>query len=229
MALVNQGGALRLVGGALGTGQACCCNKCSGPCPNGVEECAPGCGCKDSQCVPCSGPCDENNPCPEGCSCVDGQCVEGYCCINGRASGSFTTKEACEANGGRWINSVAATCTGTCGPGNRCGDGCECVGQYGPMPDDPYANGNCEQCCGPYTCGHLYFPCNEPQFQDALSNWQAGGPDPCDVFFGAGWVYQGYCVCAGPPYEAECCSDCRTLPEYEQYSVNAFCELNPFP
>lgn len=58
MALVNEGGALRVVGGALGTGQACCCNKCSGPCPNGVEDCAPGCGCKDSQCVPCSGPCE---------------------------------------------------------------------------------------------------------------------------------------------------------------------------
>ncbi len=81
MALVVDGGGLVNKGSALGTGQACCCNKCSGPCPEGVSECAPGCGCKDSQCVPCSGPCDEENPCPEGCVCVDGECVTaGACC-----------------------------------------------------------------------------------------------------------------------------------------------------
>ena len=79
MALVNQGGSLLLQNGALATGQACCCEKCSGPCPTGVSECAPGCGCKDSKCVPCSGPCDESNPCPEGCSCVDGECVDLPC------------------------------------------------------------------------------------------------------------------------------------------------------
>jgi hypothetical protein len=51
MALINQGGKLLLRDGKLGTGQACCCNKCSGPC-------------------------DGENPCPPGCVCVDGQCVE---------------------------------------------------------------------------------------------------------------------------------------------------------
>ena len=84
MALVSQGGSLLLRNGALATGAACCCNKCSGPCPNGVSECAPGCGCKDSQCVPCSGPCDEENPCPEECSCIDGNCGPkrpGACCV----------------------------------------------------------------------------------------------------------------------------------------------------
>jgi hypothetical protein len=50
MALVVDGGGLVNKGGALGTGAACCCNKCSGPC-----------GCE--------------NPCPEGCVCCDGTCV----------------------------------------------------------------------------------------------------------------------------------------------------------
>lgn len=77
MDLVVQNGALLKKGNSLGTGQACCCGKCSGPCPTGVGDCAPGCGCKNSECVPCSGPCDEANPCPEGCECVEGTCRGG--------------------------------------------------------------------------------------------------------------------------------------------------------
>lgn len=91
MALVVDGGGLVNKGGALGTGAACCCNKCSGPCPNGVSECAPGCGCSDSQCVPCSGPCDAENPCPAGCACVDGACVadSGACCYCANSNYGF--------------------------------------------------------------------------------------------------------------------------------------------
>ena len=77
MALINQGGALLLQGGALAGGAACCCGKCSGPCPNGVADCATGCGCSSGQCVPCQGACDEENPCPEGCYCCNGQCIGG--------------------------------------------------------------------------------------------------------------------------------------------------------
>jgi hypothetical protein len=54
MSLVVDGGGLVNKGGALGTGAACCCNKCSGPC-------------------------DGENPCPEGCQCVDGECVSSPC------------------------------------------------------------------------------------------------------------------------------------------------------
>jgi hypothetical protein len=54
MALINQGGKLLLQNGALASGAACCCNKCSGPC-------------------------DSENPCPEGCACVDGECVTSPC------------------------------------------------------------------------------------------------------------------------------------------------------
>lgn len=58
MAIVRSGGKIVSKDGKLGTGQACCCKKCEGPC-------------------------DEENPCPEGCVCVDGQCVpptSGACC-----------------------------------------------------------------------------------------------------------------------------------------------------
>lgn len=156
-------------------------------------------------------------------------CGGGHCCINGRANASFTTQAACEAVGGRWVVSPAATCTGTCGPGSRCGDGCECVGLYGPMPGDPYMNGNCEQCCGPYTCNQSYFSCNDPQFSAVLGNSQPGDPDPCETVYGAGWYYAGFCACIGPPYEVQCCSDCRFLQGYEQYGSGLTCDPNPFP
>lgn len=71
MALVNHGGKLLLQNGALATGAACCCNKCSGPCPNGVSDCAP------------------------GCACVNGECVSP-CCINGALDSSYTSQESCE-------------------------------------------------------------------------------------------------------------------------------------
>jgi hypothetical protein len=51
-----------IVDGQLATDDNCCC--------------AP----------PCSGACDEENPCPEGCECVDGECVAvalGTCCEQG--------------------------------------------------------------------------------------------------------------------------------------------------
>ncbi len=40
--------------GAIGTGQACCCGGCSGPCST-TTDCAPGCECVDGQ---CTGSCD---------------------------------------------------------------------------------------------------------------------------------------------------------------------------
>jgi hypothetical protein len=55
MALANQGGALRLVGGALGTGQACCC-AIGGRCcqPNG--DCMPAGVITQEQCEQCRPP-----------------------------------------------------------------------------------------------------------------------------------------------------------------------------
>ena len=57
-----------------------CCNPCSGPCPNGVTDCAPGCGCKDESCVPCSGPCEASGDCAPGCACVNGVCCPANAC-----------------------------------------------------------------------------------------------------------------------------------------------------
>jgi len=75
-----QDGQIVLRDGAIGTEQACCCKKCSGPCEEN-EDCAPGCRCVDGECVEeCSGPCEENEDCAPGCRCVDGECVEAECC-----------------------------------------------------------------------------------------------------------------------------------------------------
>jgi hypothetical protein len=46
-------GKLLLVDGKLAANEACCCNKCSGPC-EGDEDCAPGCVCVDGECVECN-------------------------------------------------------------------------------------------------------------------------------------------------------------------------------
>lgn len=56
--LTVTNGNLLLRDGALGTEQACCCNKCSGPCSTDVD-CGEGCFC-------CGGQCEE-----VGCCCVD--------------------------------------------------------------------------------------------------------------------------------------------------------------
>jgi hypothetical protein len=45
-----QGGKLVLRDGKVGTEQACCCEKCEGPCDTN-EECSPGCKCQDGECV----------------------------------------------------------------------------------------------------------------------------------------------------------------------------------
>jgi hypothetical protein len=50
-------GKLLLVNGSLASSDTCCCND-----------------------PPCSGPCDEENPCPEGCECCDGVCQAEPCC-----------------------------------------------------------------------------------------------------------------------------------------------------
>ena len=55
MSLTVQDGKLVVRSGALGTTQACCCGGCSGPC-------------------------DEENPCPEGCACVYGECEPACLC-----------------------------------------------------------------------------------------------------------------------------------------------------
>ena len=83
MALINQGGKLLLKNGALAGGTACCCGKCSGPCPTGVTDCPVGCGCSSGQCVECASQayCRPGmygfGTCPPGCCCLGNKCV-GY-------------------------------------------------------------------------------------------------------------------------------------------------------
>jgi hypothetical protein len=83
-----QDGKLVLRDGAIGTEQACCCAKCSGPC-------------------------DENEDCAPGCACVDGECVPtGACCYcqeysqRGGAGGGFSTDDVQDFI--EWENTVKA-------------------------------------------------------------------------------------------------------------------------
>jgi hypothetical protein len=90
MALVVDGGGLVNKGGALGTGQACCCNKCSGPC-------------------------DEENPCTPGCVCDYTNATAAYrCIINGAVDPSLTSEAACEECVTE-CDSEGCTSTGNCG------------------------------------------------------------------------------------------------------------------
>jgi hypothetical protein len=89
MALVNQGGSLLLQNGALATTQACCCNKCSGPCPNGVSDCAPGCECVDGQCAYCTG---QIVGYYSGCQCFHAPELEG----TGEAAAIACAQSACD-------------------------------------------------------------------------------------------------------------------------------------
>jgi hypothetical protein len=110
VAITVEDGKIVVEGGSIGTGEACCCKKCEGPCDE-ENPCPEGCICCNGVCVEeipegeCCGPCDEENPCPEGCICCNGVCVEeipeGECC------GPCDENEDCE-------------------PGCRCLDG-ECV------------------------------------------------------------------------------------------------------
>lgn len=78
----------------LATSDACCCSPpppCSGPCDE-ENPCPEGCYCCDGQCQPepcddCSGPCDEENPCTAGCVCVYGECIQPVPCSNDCAYG----------------------------------------------------------------------------------------------------------------------------------------------
>jgi hypothetical protein len=62
----------------------CCAPPCSGPCDE-ENPCPEGCICCNGECVEeipegeCCGPCDEENPCPEGCYCCDGVCQSEPC------------------------------------------------------------------------------------------------------------------------------------------------------
>ena len=60
-------------------------------------------------CQPCSGPCDQANPCPPGCSCVNGYCVPSSSCD--RACFTPDTDNSAEA--------------GDCDPGCTCI--CQCT------------------------------------------------------------------------------------------------------
>jgi hypothetical protein len=85
MTLRTVNGKWLIVDGKLAADANCCCSPpappCSGPCDE-ENPCPEGCECLDGECVepPCSGPCEENEDCAPGCRCVDGECVEECVC-----------------------------------------------------------------------------------------------------------------------------------------------------
>jgi hypothetical protein len=58
----------------------CCCGGSEGACCTEEQYCCDGV-CESEPCGECSGPCDEENPCPEGCKCCNGECISvDQCC-----------------------------------------------------------------------------------------------------------------------------------------------------
>lgn len=83
MTLISfQNGQPILRGGLVGTGQACCCGGCSGPCAS-TEDCAPGCTCFEGQCSKCE--------CPP-CEFIDSLCISASYTIRG-CSGTFSDED----------------------------------------------------------------------------------------------------------------------------------------
>lgn len=149
MPLYLKDGKLLVEGGALGTGAACCCNKCSGPC-DGETPCPEGCACVDGACVADSGACclpdgtcvDGVNECPPQCVCeyrvgeaTYDEATDSFVCPEGqREEGTFCfestivpacpdgTCETCEACPPENLTASGPAPSGTFHPGQTCAD-----------------------------------------------------------------------------------------------------------
>lgn len=99
----------------------------------------------------CSGPCDEENPCPEGCVCVDGECVAVSCfglcgpnspcgpgcvCCQGTCTPASDVTTFCRAFASRcdfqWPDENTGECPDGYAEDAALGPGCW---QCGPCPD----------------------------------------------------------------------------------------------
>lgn len=114
----------------------------------------------------CSGPCDEENPCPEGCYCCDGQCQSGPCDPKGacceRVCGQMP---ACHFQSQAWCDAIG---------GVYRGDGTTCAGEY--CEDVP------EQCPTGQTCNDC-------------GDYKSCEPCPCQGSCGEGSPCPEGCVC----------------------------------
>jgi hypothetical protein len=115
-----------LVGGRLATDAACCC--------------AP----------PCTGPCDDEHPCPEDCFCCEGECQsvlceEGACCVDGECQDGVTAA-ACAALGGVYQGDYTTCedgdCADKCCVASENEDGCPIT-----VCSPGYFASNCAQAC----------------------------------------------------------------------------------
>ena len=173
MALINQGGKLLLQNGALTTGQACCCNKCSGPCDK-YNKCVLGCGCDTSLPTAYAGECLKNGSvdhaiiteaeCEECLTeCEYNQCdeymyvEEGQSCPDGWQSDGWggcyrtTYPSSCSQCNG-YCYSEGCTSTGNCGqwvtyPIGKCDVQPPCTYAYGNFPPESYQCPDGIPCC----------------------------------------------------------------------------------
>lgn len=223
MPLYLKDGKLLVKGGALGTGQACCCNKCSGPC-DGENPCPPGCVCVDGECQesPCSGPCDSSCFAAYCCS-GDGQCGPNGdgcaeflgCAERWNSPAYFATSAEAQAFADEF-NANNPNTSPNCGmivvveiqncPENvqasPCPEGCACVDGQCVVPC------SVSGCPDPATpcCGEGYVNPNDPESFPSPECW---GPPPFVVYFCEGFGFffgtpeEGSAAC-----EAECETEC---------------------
>lgn len=124
----------------------CVGSPCVGPCTN-PDDCAPGCGCYNGECTPCSeipcnpcklvagcqcidgvncvespcdAPCAEGDDCATGCGCLDNRCVD---CESVRCSDNTNCPKGCYCDGGVCTSNP---CGEPCANNNDCPNGCDC-------------------------------------------------------------------------------------------------------
>jgi hypothetical protein len=167
-----------LVNGALASSDSCCCND-----------------------PPCSGPCDEENPCPEGCYCCDGVC-QAEPCVPG-----CTNPNAPNYN-----------------PSATCDDGsCEtCCNQGLCVLEDPDCLGNCNSLTAPNGCNPAGTTEQEGPCVDCCDSYcqngcpdedpPQGAPNDCHSSFAASYVVTPEMDCDGVGFTYENCFDCEFVP-----------------
>jgi hypothetical protein len=141
-----------IVAGKLAAAAACCCSP------------------------PCSGPCDEETPCPEGCNCCDGVCQEEECVLG-----------ACCDDDGTCSQTTEGDCSGAWHEGVDCDD-IDCTSGCCENVSSP--NGGCFYSrCGRGETDDCGSPCDpdEPQPVEPVPDCEDGQPTDVTVT-GAGYV-----------------------------------------
>ena len=153
MSIRTFNGRWLLVNGALASSDNCCCDN-----------------------EPCSGPCDDESPCPDGCYCCEGVCQKDPCVLG-----------ACCADDGTCSQTTENDCTGEWHAGISCDD-IDCSSGCCETVTSP--NGNCTYTrCRRGEKADCGSPCDpsDPQPQEPVTDCDGGTPSQVTVT-GAGYV-----------------------------------------